>query len=263
MGRKRRQVSLDDASSWIHNRMAEFYEARPAYPEVLVDALVELVAPVGHRVLDLGAGIGHLALPLARRGLEVVALEPAKSMLERLEHRARAQGVTLRALHAAAEALPFREPCFDLVLIADALHFLDTELVAAELRRVLVPRGALAIVTCDFAETPFMRGVRNAVEATADRRPRQVEQAIRQLAALAEVDLTDDRHIEDATPVDATTLECILRSVSFVGPAFSETRFASFRRRLNALTEQSIWARAITLRAGLRRGRRVGPECVS
>jgi 2-polyprenyl-3-methyl-5-hydroxy-6-metoxy-1,4-benzoquinol methylase len=259
MSRKRRQVSLDDASSWIHNRMVEEYEARPAYPEALVDALVELMAPVGSRVLDLGAGIGHLALPLARRGLEVVAIEPAKSMLERLEHRARAQGVVLRALHAAAEALPFQAPSFDGVLIADALHFLDTELAAAELRRVLVPQGVLAVVTCDFAETPFMRGVRNAVEATADRRPRKVEQAILQLAALAEVTLTEERHFEDATPVDAATLECILRSVSFVGPAFSEARFASFRRRLNALTEQMIWARTLTLRAGRRR-RRTSPR---
>ncbi len=233
--------------------MADVYEARPAYPDALVDVLAELASPVGHRVLDLGAGIGHLALPLAQRGLQVVAIEPAKSMLQRLERRAHAKGIAVRALHAAAEALPLQDPCVDLVLIADALHFMDVDLVGAELRRVLAPRGALAIVTCDFADTPFMGGVRRAVEAVADRRPRRVEQAIRHLCALAEVKLTLEQHFEDATPVDRATLEAILRSVSFIGPAFSPARFARFRCQLEGVSEESIWARTLTLRAGRRR----------
>ena len=66
MGRKRRQVGLDDPTRWVFNRMADVYDARPAYPAALLDALVAL-AP-GSRVLDLGAGTGKLALPLAARG---------------------------------------------------------------------------------------------------------------------------------------------------------------------------------------------------
>ena len=43
--------------------MADVYDARPAYPNGLIDALAELAR--GRRVADLGAGIGHVALPLA------------------------------------------------------------------------------------------------------------------------------------------------------------------------------------------------------
>ena len=76
-----------------------------------------------------------------------------------LDASAAARGIALRALHAAAEQLPLEPACLDLVVVADALHFLDTELTARQIARVLAPRGALALVTCQFADTPFMRGV--------------------------------------------------------------------------------------------------------
>ena len=155
----RRKVSLDQPSRWVFNRMAEFYAARPPYPAALVDALVDLAGPVGRRVGDLGAGIGHLALPLAARGFDVVAIEAAQAMLDQLRASAAERGIALRALHAAAEQLPLEPACLDLVVVADALHFLDTELTARQIARVLAPGGALALVTCKFADTPFMRGV--------------------------------------------------------------------------------------------------------
>ena len=252
MGRKRRHITIHDTSSWIFNRMADVYDARPAYPLALVDTLVAIADSVGTRVLDIGAGIGHLALPLAQRGLDVMAIDPAQAMLERLQISADDQGVTLHTTHAAAEALPFESPCFDLALISDALHFVDAELASAELRRVLVPRGALAIVTCEFTETPFMRDIRSAVSQSSDRRPRDVTQAIRRLAALANVRLTHKWTFCDETPIDQATLERILKSVSFIGPAMNSARFAALRQRLLALPHALVWARTFTLRVGRR-----------
>src|SRR5690606_12251486 len=98
--------------------------ARPAYPAALVEALAELAQP-GGRVLDVGAGIGHLALPMAGRGLDVTAVEPAIAMLERLEAQAAEEGRNVRALHATAESMPVADASFDLAVVADALHFLD------------------------------------------------------------------------------------------------------------------------------------------
>lgn len=42
MGRKRRQVGLDDPTRWVFNHMADVYDARPAYPAALLEALVAL-----------------------------------------------------------------------------------------------------------------------------------------------------------------------------------------------------------------------------
>src|SRR5881394_2383331 len=85
----RRKVSLDQPSRWVFNRMAEFHAARPPYPAALVDALADLAGPVGSRVADLGAGVGHLALPLAARGFDVAAVEPAEAMLDALRKASR------------------------------------------------------------------------------------------------------------------------------------------------------------------------------
>jgi ubiquinone/menaquinone biosynthesis C-methylase UbiE len=250
MGRKRRNVGLNDPAAWVFNRMADVYDARPAYPEALIEALASL-AP-GPRIADLGAGIGHLALPLAERGFEVVAVEPAEAMLQVLRGAARARGLTLTALHGMAEALPFDAARFDLVLIADALHFIDHERAATEIRRVLSPRGTLALVTSAFAPTPFMTDVTALMEETAPRRPRKVAAARQQLASLARVELNHVAHFADETELDYPTLERLLCSVSFIGPALNPTRFAAFRARLQALPRPWRWSRAFTLHSGRR-----------
>jgi ubiquinone/menaquinone biosynthesis C-methylase UbiE len=254
MSRKRRQVRIEDASSWIFNRMAEVYDARPPYPNALVDTLFELSTLIGPRVLDIGAGTGHLALPLARRGLQVVAIEPARAMLDRLQQSASDDGLTVRSFHATAEALPLECPAIDLALIADALHFVDAELAAAQLRRVLVRRGVLAIVTCEFTETPFMCEIQRIVGQASDRRPRNVAQAIRHVASLARVRLSQQCTFQDETPVDPASLLRILRSVSFIGPAMNPARFADFSQNVQSIREPAIWARTFTMYAGRKQG---------
>jgi SAM-dependent methyltransferase len=248
----RRKVGIDDPSRWVFNRMAGFYAARPAYPAALVDALAELAGPIGSRIGDLGAGVGHLALPLAERGFDVVAIEPAQAMLAELRAAATGRGLALRALHAAAEALPLEAASLDLVVVADALHFLDTELTARQIARVLAPRGGLALVTCELAQTPFMRGVVRLMEEAAPRRPRELSRSIVHLSALTEIPLAGERRFHDQTPMDQATVERILRSISFIGPAMNQTRFAALRARVQALPEAPVWARTFVLRSGRR-----------
>ena len=117
---------------------------------------------------------------------------------------------------------------------------------------MLVPRGALALVTCHFADTPFMRGVVRLMEEAAPRRPRALTQSIVHLSALTGVPFTDEQRFHDETPIDHETLERIVRSFSFVGPAMNPTRFALFRERLLAIPGPAVWARTFTLRHGRR-----------
>lgn len=252
----RRKVGLDDPSRWVFNRMAAFYDARPAYPRALIDALAELAGPAGSRIGDLGAGVGHLALPLAARGFEVIAVEAAHEMLDRLRTAAEAQSTPVRALHAAVESLPLEAGSLDLAVIADALHFMDAELTARQLARVIAPGGALALVTCGFAPTPFMQGVVRVMEEAAPRRPRELTRPITHLSALSGIALDHERRFTDETPIDQLTLERILRSISFIGPAMNPARFAAFRARVHALPEPPVWARTFVLRSGRARRRR-------
>lgn len=248
----RRKVTLAHERAWVFNRMADVYCARPAYPRALIDALSELAGPPPARVLDVGAGVGHTALPLAARGYQLTALEPAQAMLDKLREQAEAQGLALSALHATAERVPCDDGAFQLAVIADALHFLDAALTGQELARVLAPRAALAIVLCELGDTPFMRDVVATMEESAPRRPRAVLPALKQVAALAQVTLLPMREFHDETAVDHDTLERILRSISYIGPAMNSERFARFNARIRVLSRSPVWARRFTLYAGRR-----------
>jgi ubiquinone/menaquinone biosynthesis C-methylase UbiE len=198
-----------------------------------------------------------VALPLAERGLDVTAIEPAQAMLERLRAQADERRLSVRALHATAEALPLDAASLDLVVVADALHFLDAELVGREIGRVLGPKGALAVVTCELAQTPFMKKLVEVIESAVPRRPRNIDQNLVQISALTGVRLSRKHRFHDETPVDAETLERILRSISFIGPAMNPARFAAFCARVRALPDRPVWARTFTLRTGRRREARV------
>lgn len=247
----RRKVEVDDARAWVFNRMAAVYDARPPYPTALVDAVVALAKGAPARVVDLGAGIGHLSLPLAARGFSVTAVEPAIAMLERLSARARERGLRVAALHAKAEAVPLPSACTELVIIADALHFLDAELTAQEVARLLVPGGALALITCEPADTPFMNALSSIMHEAAPRRPRATASPLLQLAKVAGITLSPVRAFHDSTQVQSDELERILRSISYIGPAMSAARFAAFCQRVHGLPDPA-WARTFLFYGGVK-----------
>lgn len=134
----------------IHSRSvfdpvaAEYDTARPSYPAELVDLLDDVVGGLrGRDVLDLAAGTGILTRALADRGARVVAADPGAAMLQQLRsHHPRAPAVL-----AVAEALPFAPASFDLVTCATGWHWIDAELGCRQVRRVLRPAGALALLT--------------------------------------------------------------------------------------------------------------------
>ena len=249
-------MRLEEASRWVFNKMADVYEARPPYPATLVDALAALAGAPGARIADLGAGTGHLALPLAARGYDVTAVEPAGEMLARLRAAAAARRLPLRAAHATAETLPIEPRALDLVVVADALHFMDAQLVGEEIARVLKRGGALAVVTAALGDTPYMRAVRAIIDESVPRRPRALDGHLVHVSSTTEVPFGQARVFHDETPVDHVTLERILRSISFIGPAMNPARFAAFRARVHALPGRPVWARTFTVREGRRVRRR-------
>ncbi len=248
----RRRVRIEDTQAWVFNRMAPAYAARPPYPQELLDLLAELAGGQGACVVDVGAGIGHLALPLAARGLAVTAVEPAEAMLAELRASAATRGLTIDTRLACAERLPLAGACSDLVVIADALHFLDAALTGQEAARVLKARGALAIIQVELAETPFMKQLIAIMEESAPRRPRAVANATAQVFALAGIAQPTPSLFRDDVAVSHDQLERILRSISFIGPAMNAQRFRVFRERVLAITAEPIWSRLITLRVGRR-----------
>lgn len=96
----------------------------------------------GASVLDIGAGTGRVAIPLATRGCRVVALEPATGMVEQLQ-RKDGDG-RVQPLIAEGSLLPFPGGTFDVVVIARLLYLTpDWRAILEEAFRVLGTGGVL------------------------------------------------------------------------------------------------------------------------
>lgn len=87
-----------------HPRLAQIYDAlEPDRPDL--DLYAHIVSEFGARtVLDIGCGTGTLACLLAQRGVDVVAVDPARASLDVARSKPGAHRV--RWLHSDATALP-------------------------------------------------------------------------------------------------------------------------------------------------------------
>ena len=100
----------------------------------------------GQKVLDVAAGNGNASLAAARRGCEVVATDYVPGLLERARERAVADGLDIELREADAEALPFPDGSFDVVLSTFGVMFTpDQGRAAAEMLRVCRRGGKIGI----------------------------------------------------------------------------------------------------------------------
>ncbi|NHA69276.1 class I SAM-dependent methyltransferase [Phycicoccus flavus] len=132
------------ADTFLLGDVAAAYAARPPYPDAVVTRLVEVAG--GGRVLDLGAGEGSLARPLAVAGLEVDAVERAAVMVEAGRTAPGGDHPRLRWHTEPVEELSARGP-FGLAVAGDAMHWFDHAVLVPRLARVLTPGAPLVLVT--------------------------------------------------------------------------------------------------------------------
>ena len=100
----------------------------------------------GAHVLDVAAGNGNATLAAARRWCNVTSTDYVSTLLDSGRERARAEGHTIEFQEADAEALPFADGSFDIVMSTFGVMFTpNQDLAASELARVCRPGGKIGL----------------------------------------------------------------------------------------------------------------------
>lgn len=118
----------------------------------------ELAAQADGPVLDVGAGTGRVALDLAARGVEVVALDVEAALLDALRERAAGAGLAVEAVCADATSFDLGECRFGLVAVPmQTLQLLDgaggRRAFLERAKAHLKPGGMVAAALADALES--------------------------------------------------------------------------------------------------------------
>jgi ubiquinone/menaquinone biosynthesis C-methylase UbiE len=105
----------------------------------------------GESVVDIGAGTGYFAVPMAATvgdGGRVFAVDVAPQMLERLRSRLTEAGISnVQCVEGEASSTSLTPECAEVVFMANVWHeFDDHDAVLREARRLLQPGGRIAIL---------------------------------------------------------------------------------------------------------------------
>lgn len=100
----------------------------------------------GQKVLDVAAGNGNATLAAARRWCDVTSTDYVPALLSRGRERAAAERLKIEFQEADAEALPFPDAAFDVVMSTFGVMFTaDQDKAAAELTRVCKHGGKIGL----------------------------------------------------------------------------------------------------------------------
>jgi SAM-dependent methyltransferase len=128
------------------DEVAELYDAaRPGYPADLVtDVVAAADLTREDAVLEVGCGTGQATEAFARRGVDIVAIEPGAE-LARIARRRLAAFPNAAVVTTAFEDWRMETGVFRLVVAAQSWHWIAAEVRFTKAARALCPGGVLAV----------------------------------------------------------------------------------------------------------------------
>jgi SAM-dependent methyltransferase len=139
-------MSIDRSRRTTFDEVADLYhEVRPGYPESLTDDILRLSAmPPQGRILEIGCGPGNATLPFAMRGYPMLCLELGPR-LAAIARRSCQPYPQVHILNTAFEDWRLEASAFDLVISAEAFHWVPPEIAYPRAAAALKPGGSLAL----------------------------------------------------------------------------------------------------------------------
>lgn len=131
-------------TEWNYTQLAKAYVKRPDYADTAIDAMLSIACAKNKaKVCDIGAGVAHLTLMLAKRGLDVMAVEPNEAM--RGIGMQRTVGLeNVQWFEGTGECNGQPEQSFDMITFGSSFNVCNRQLALKEAARVLKPYGWFA-----------------------------------------------------------------------------------------------------------------------
>lgn len=131
-------------TEWDYTTLANAYLKRPDYSDAAINAMLSIAGLVkGARVCDVGAGVAHLTIMLAQRGMHVDAVEPNDAM--RANGVKRTEKLKNVVWHeGTGEKTGQPAQAFDLVSFGSSFNVCDRPKALKETARLLKPKGWFA-----------------------------------------------------------------------------------------------------------------------
>lgn len=166
-------ATITEADPKVQERLAEVIELRFADPRqqaMLRAYLTDIEFPHNARVLEIGCGTGAVTRALARwPGVaQATGLDPSAVFIERA--RELAHQVTNASFEVGdGRAALFDSETFDVVVLHTTMcHVPQPELLVAQARRVLRPRGWIAAFDGDYATATVATGDFDPLQACVE-----------------------------------------------------------------------------------------------
>lgn len=118
----------------------KYAQYRPTYPSGLYDYIQSLV-PTRINAWDCGTGNGQVAYQLSALFEQVYATDISQAQLDNAQ-----RSHNIHYSLQAAEETTFPEAFFDLIVVAQAIHWFDFDKFYKEVKRILKPNGYLVVV---------------------------------------------------------------------------------------------------------------------
>ena len=135
---------MSEAPGLFAGNVAYYERYRLGYPDRLLRRVAaEAGLKPGDSVLDLGTGTGMLAIPFARMGMAVTAMDPEPAMLAAATTGAGDLAIDFR-LGGSADLTPGMGP-FKLVAMGRSFHWMDRAATLEMLDKIVAPGGGVAL----------------------------------------------------------------------------------------------------------------------
>jgi SAM-dependent methyltransferase len=120
---------------------------RPTYPPEMIEYIVSFVKDK-NTALDVATGNGQVAKELAKYFKQVYATDMSGKQIENAE---KADNITYKV--EQAEKTGFDDNQFDLITVAQAIHWFDFDAFYKEVKRLLKPGGIIAVLGYGLFQT--------------------------------------------------------------------------------------------------------------